>query len=569
MFSFDESYYLGVVREVDTRKVSILVEDSNNLKKARVNQLIAAKLNIAYDYWLIGMIDKVIKSIVVSPTSITEEEEELEYLEETVVNTVKVTFMGALKWDASKQKNIFTRSVDHVPEIDTQCFVLKDANLEVFMGHLSDEKDSKSLLELGVFKLDDKAKALLDGNKLFQRHAAILGSTGSGKSWTVATLLENTSKLPSSNIIVYDLHSEYKSLAYAKQLRIPGPEDDISSPENIYLPYWLLNNDEIQTLFVDGSEFTAHNQVVLVQNTILELKKKFLEDNNKADLIETLTFDSPIPYRIEDLLERLEYLNTERVPGANNKDRNGPYHGELTRLLVRIKSRVNDKRYSFLFQNDSSYLQYESLYNIVAKLMSFAESNIKVVDFSDVPADILPTIIGLVSRLTYQVQFWTDSASRRPLAFVCDEAHLYLPNYPNSPLEKRAVATFEKIAKEGRKYGVALLIVSQRPSDVSTTILSQCNNIISLRLTNSDDQSAVRSVLPESYASLLEQLPLLDVGEAMVVGDAVLLPSRIKIYEPTQKPLSATIDFWTKWSEEVKETNFEKSIENMRRQNRN
>lgn len=568
MFLFDDSYYLGDVREVDTRKVSIIVENSQNLKKARVNQLIVAKLNVAYDYWLVGMIEKVIKSIVLSPASINEDEEEPEYLEETVLNTVKVTLIGALKWDATKQRNIFTKSVDHVPEIDTQCFILKDGNLELLMGVLADAKDSENLLEIGVYKLDDKAKALIDGNKLFQRHAAILGSTGSGKSWTVATLLENTAKLASSNVIVFDLHGEYKNLNYAKQLRIPGPDDEISEVRNLYLPYWLLNNDEVQALFVDGTEFSAHNQVVLIQNTIFELKKTFLEQNNLNHLLDTLTFDSPYPFDINDLISKIEYLNEEMVPGSTSKPVKGPYKGELTRLLVRLKSRVNDKRYSFLFKMDSSLSQSETLAHIVRKILSFKEHNIKVVDFSDVPSEILPTIVSLVSRLLYQVQFWTNSEHRQPLAFICDEAHLYLPNHPINPLEKRAVSTFEKIAKEGRKYGVALVIVSQRPSDVSSTILSQCNNIVALRLTNSDDQNAVKSVLPESYASLLEQLPLLDVGEAMVIGDAVLLPSRIKINEPTQKPLSATIDFWSEWTKKVDDIDFDKIIDNLRKQSR-
>jgi DNA helicase HerA-like ATPase len=194
--------------------------------------------------------------------------------------------------------------------------------------------------------------------------------------------------------------------------------------------------------------------------------------------------------------------------------------------------------------------------------------SIKVIDFSEVPADILPVIVGLVARIMYQVQFWTAAEDRRPVAFVCDEAHLYLPRKEGNPVERRAVEAFEKIAKEGRKYGVALMIISQRPSDVSATILSQCNNIISLRLTNADDQATVRKLLPESLESLLEALPIMDVGEAMVVGDAVLLPSRIKIEPPKEKPLSATIDFWSRWQEDITNPDFSIAVENMRRQSR-
>jgi hypothetical protein len=158
------------------------------------------------------------------------------------------------------------------------------------------------------------------------------------------------------------------------------------------------------------------------------------------------------------------------------------------------------------------------------------------------------------------------------MALVCDEAHLYLPKKQDTnPVEQRAVENFERIAKEGRKYGVALLVVSQRPSDVSTTILSQCNNVISLRLTNGEDQATVRRLMPESLEGLIDTLPVLDVGEALVVGDAVLLPSRIKINPPSaaNRPLSATIDFWDEWRKAAEAPDLPKAVENMRRQSRN
>jgi DNA helicase HerA-like ATPase len=203
--------------------------------------------------------------------------------------------------------------------------------------------------------------------------------------------------------------------------------------------------------------------------------------------------------------------------------------------------------------------------------MNYSQENsqIKVIDFSEVPSDILPIIVGLVARIIYQIQFWTENNRRHPLALICDEAHLYLPDKAGkNPVESRAIEAFERIAKEGRKYGVSLVIISQRPSDVSTTILSQCNNVIALRLTNGTDRLTVSKLMPESLESLLEVLPIMDVGEGLVVGDAVLLPSRIKIHPPKEKPLSATIDFWTEWLKEAEKTDFEKSVENMRKQRR-
>lgn len=576
LFTFnDDSYVLGNIREVDTRKVTILVKSDKDLRKARVGQLVTVQLSGATECWLIGMIDKVIKAVVAQPLPMEGQEDDtddIDAFEDSVVNTVKITLMGGARWDAIAQKYKFSRSLDHVPEIESTCYVLKDAQLEEFMRVISECGNGEQSLELGSYKLNESARAYVDGNKLFQRHAALLGSTGAGKSWTVASILERSSKLPSSNLVVFDLHGEYKELSYAKQLRIPGP-DEVNSDDDslLFLPYWLLNSEEIQSLFVDRSEFSAHNQVVVVQDAITEQKKAFLKANNRTDLLQSFTLDSPIPYSLGNVIEKLRFLNEERVPGAQaGKEKNGPFNGEFSRLLVRMASRLQDRRYGFLFKSPDKYNEYSSLSAIAETLMGFGDQkkSIKVIDFSEVPADILPVIIGLVARIIYQVQFWTDPTDRRPVAFVCDEAHLYLPRKEGNPVERRAVEAFEKIAKEGRKYGVALMIVSQRPSDVSTTILSQCNNIISLRLTNADDQATVRKLLPESLESLLEALPIMDVGEAMVVGDSVLLPSRIKIDPPTEKPLSATIDFWSRWQESVTNTDFALAVENMRRQNR-
>lgn len=575
LFEFnDDSYALGNIREVDTRKVTVLVSSDKDLRKARVGQLVAVQLSGASETWLIGMIDKVIKAVVAQPLlQETEDEEEVEDLEplgDSVINTVKITLMGAAKWNAIDQKFTFSRSLDHVPEIDSVCYVLKDAHLEEFMRVISECGDGEHSLELGFYKLNDNARAYVDGNKLFQRHAALLGSTGSGKSWTVASILERSATLPSSNLVVFDLHGEYKELGYARQLRIPGPDEvDLQDDSILFLPYWLLNSEEIQSLFVDRSEFSAHNQVVVVQDSITEQKKYFLEESGRPDLLKSFTLDSPVPYSLDKVIEKLKYLNEEKVQGSRGP-KNGPFNGEFSRLLVRMASRLNDRRYGFLFNSTNEYHQYDSLSLIAEKLMGFGDSkpSIKVIDFSEVPADILPVIVGLVARIIYQIQFWSSAENRRPIAFVCDEAHLYLPRKEGNPVERRAVEAFEKISKEGRKYGVALMIVSQRPSDVSATILSQCNNIISLRLTNADDQATVRKLLPESLESLLEALPIMDVGEAMVVGDSVLLPSRIKVEPPNEKPLSATIDFWSRWQEDVANPDFSIAVENMRRQSR-
>ena len=208
----------------------------------------------------------------------------------------------------------------------------------------------------------------------------------------------------------------------------------------------------------------------------------------------------------------------------------------------------------------------------VLRLLDSSEDRpgIKVVDFSEVPSDVLPVVAGVFGRLLYDAQFWIDKGHRTPICLVCDEAHLYLPVKAEAEaVERRALETFERIAKEGRKYGVALVVVSQRPSDVSRTILSQCNNFLVLRLTNDQDQSVVRRLMPDSMSSFTDMLPLLETGEALLLGDAVLLPTRIRLDKPELKPASATRDFWTEWRERSPRADaIQEAIETLRRQSR-
>jgi len=576
IFTFDASHVLGKVRAVDTRRVDVQVNSDEDLRKARVGQLVAIALPAAIEEWLIGVIDRVVKTPIQEepPDQNFESDEGIDGVSlprESVLNTVRITLVGTVGLTLDNNPR-FSRSLVQVPEIDGACHVLRDAQLQAFMALLSAEGKAKHSLEIGRYTIDEKAAAYLDGNKFFQRHASLLGSTGSGKSWSVAAILEQAAELPSSNIIVFDLHGEYRALSYARHLRIPGPEELGKTDESLlFLPYWLLNAEELQAMFIDRSEFSAHNQVMAFQDIVVAEKKKTLKSLKKTEVLNAFTLDSPVPFAIDNVIAELKRMNEEMVKGSSGREKQGPFYGQFSRLLVRLNSKVTDKRYGFLFRAPDEAHQYESMASIVKQLMDYSVSKaqIKVIDFSEVPADILPVIVGLVARIIYQVQFWTDRNKRKPMALVCDEAHMYLPKKEGkNPVEQRAIENFEKIAKEGRKYGVALLIVSQRPADVSPTILSQCNNVVSLRLTNGDDQATVKRLMPESLEGLMDTLPILDIGEALVVGDAVLLPSRIRIHPPKEKPLSATIDFWDEWTKAPDTPDFAKAVENMRRQNR-
>ena len=401
IFMFDASHSLGKVRAVDTRRVNIQVNTDEDLRKARVGQLVALSLPGAIEEWLIGIIDKVIKTPVLEEQDFPKEDRPddtaaVALPRESVLDTVQLTLVGTVGLTVDNKPR-FSRSLVQVPEIDGTCHVLRDAQLQAFMNLLSAEGKTDHALEIGRYTIDENAKAYLDGNKLFQRHASLLGSTGSGKSWAVASILEQASKLPSANLIVFDLHGEYRELSYARHLRIPGPEElGKASASLLFLPYWLLNAEELQAMFIDRSEFSAHNQVMAFQDTVVSEKKNTLKDLKKTEVLNAFTLDSPIPFQINSVLKELERLNTEMVPGSGGKDKQGPFYGQFSRLLVRLNSKVSDKRYGFLFQAPDSQHQYDAMAGMVRRLMDYSEdkAQIKVIDFSEVPADILPVIVG-------------------------------------------------------------------------------------------------------------------------------------------------------------------------------
>ncbi|MCY1128766.1 ATP-binding protein [Frigidibacter sp. RF13] len=224
-----------------------------------------------------------------------------------------------------------------------------------------------------------------------------------------------------------------------------------------------------------------------------------------------------------------------------------------------------------MFSPPKAALDYGWLAKQIVKLLGANEGHgIKIIDFSEVPADVLPVVTGTMARLLYDVQFWMDPEARTPITLLCDEAHLYLPVKDDADaVQRQALSAFERIAKEGRKYGFSLLVVSQRPSDVSRTILSQCNNFLALRLTNDSDQNVIKRLMPDSLVGLTAMLPLLDTGEALLLGDAVLLPTRIKLDQPQVKPDSATRDFWREWGSLVPdEALLEAAVESLRKQSR-
>ncbi|MDN4715394.1 hypothetical protein QYZ43_20235 [Vibrio parahaemolyticus] len=333
-----------------------------------------------------------------------------------------------------------------------------------------------------------------------------------------------------------------------------------------------MSYEALVSLFVDRSDQNAPNQAMLMSREVNAAKQQYLEAGGYADILDSFTVDSPVPFDIDVLLERLNEINSEMVPGANGKPKQGEFYGKLSRLIARLENKVTDRRLGFLFQGGADTLEFGWLGQLTNALLGSTQENgqggIKVIDFSEVPSDILPLIVSMVARLAFSIQQWTSSEERHPVALLCDEAHLYIPQRNAAgAADDISIEIFERIAKEGRKYGVSLVVISQRPSEVNKTMLSQCSNFVSMRLTNADDQAVVKRLLPDSLGGFSDVLPTLDTGEALVVGDASLLPSRIRIDEPIHKPNSGTVDFWDEWQQQAVHGRIAKAIQNWRKQN--
>lgn len=540
---------IGIVENVDTRKVVVQVENESVLNTLKINDIVVLGGSNS-DEKLIGILTKVTKKKI--DFDETEQDEGIVYSSDYCIINLVGSFYN--KYGVVNE-NKFKRAINTYPEINSKVYQANEATMKMIMNAISGKETEYKSLEIGHFASNRDVAAILDGNRFFQRHACIVGSTGSGKSYTVASILEKTNELPYANMIVFDLHGEYNELSYADQIKI------CDEPEGLHIPLWFFNYEEIHSLFVESSEGTSTNQRAAVINYILRAKKEYINNNMSEVSEEIVTADTPIPFSAEDLIEYLENQNILEVEtggiyktGENKgqaKTKKGQYYDKLTNLITRLRTKMDDKKYGFVF-NEKDTINADYLNQFAKRIMGNTKYRIKVIDLSEVPSDMLAIIIGIVTRIIYDIQFWITPSKdevRHPLVLVCDEAHIYMSNDMSKmkAVEKKSLEIFEKIAKEGRKYGIGLLIVSQRPAELNTTIMSQCNNIVSLKVTNDRDKSAVAAMLTDSLVGIVEMLPNLDVGECVVVGDAIMLPSKIILDKPKEKPKSATIDFWDRW----------------------
>lgn len=433
------------------------------------------------------------------------------------------------------ENNIFEKGSDVLPTINNYVYAVSSKTINTIYSNFSDGN-----FNLGKLSLMPQQDALINLDSFLSRHGAILGQTGSGKSWTVASFLQKIANLEQSTVVLLDLHGEYKNAF--------GDYADYIDASSLELPYWLMNCEELLDLMVDRNETAAPNQTALFK-TLLQQSKQNHPENQLLN-ISKINVDTPVYFDFMAILSEFDKLDREMVPGATaGKEKKGPYNGQFTRLLTRITSKLDDVRYNLIFK-PQIYNTSASMTDLFRKILGEEKNpkKIVIIDMSPIPFDVRTSVISLLLRCFFDFCYWYKKINDEsyPLAIFCDEAHLYLNEY--DPSSKSARLSAERIAKEGRKYGASLTIISQRPREVSATILSQCNTFLCLRITNPDDQSYVKRLLPDSLASITTMFSSLRRGECILLGDSVIMPTRIKIDKPSPTPNSEDTSFYKKWN---------------------
>lgn len=439
--------------------------------------------------------------------------------------------------------------------------------------------DPKKSFDFSCLVQDDAIRVPVDGDRFFSKHIAIVGSTGCGKSCSVASVLRKaiTAKevgfegLNNSHIVIFDLHGEY---------RTAFPDANCLDVSNLQLPYWLMNGEELEELLVESGENQAYNQSSLLRRLVTRNKQKHNSDGK-------VLFDSPVKFSLPEVLncvvnlsrETRDYKNPAKflIKGAPKeftsdearfdhyfaqeydfdepKPQNvskGTYNdGTLEKFISRIRWKIGDERLQFLLGVSASERTFEETIRRILGYRRGSEANITVVDLSGIPFEVLSISVSLMSRLLFDYGYYfkrevPPDAPRTPLLLVYEEAHKYVPKIQGARYSASRMA-IERIAKEGRKYAVTLALVTQRPSEISETIFSQCNNFLSMRLTNPDDQNYVKRLLPDTLGPLTDALPALESGEAIMIGDAVSMPSLVRIDRTSPEPSSGDIAYLREW----------------------
>lgn len=477
-----------------------------------------------------------------------------------------------------QRRGEFKRGISQYPTIGDEAHLVTELDLTRIYGR----PDAQNFVKVGSLASVESIPALIDIDRLVTRHSAVVGTTGSGKSTTVANLLVSLSdpaRYPSARIIILDIHGEYHAALHDRATIFRVNADTSRGEQPLYLPYWALSFDEL--LKITPFRSVGDLEQAAVTEKIYELKRLSLENAARNGVTsDSLTVDSPVPFSIHKLwfdFYRL-LLSTHTAQGAAGQSettealeldaagnptqpgeimavippkyrphtQGGPNRVFLSQLapfslrseIVAFGSLLRDTRYDFLFRPgpwcpDPDGKPEQDLDDLL-RLWIGGDKPITILDLSGVPVSILMDLIGVLIRLLFDALFWArylpEGGRLRPLLFVLEEAHAYL----NSGNDGAASIAARRIVKEGRKYGIGAMIVSQRPSEIDSTILSQCGTMFAMRLANASDRSHVTGTVSDNLEGLFNMLPSLRTGEAIIVGEAVQLPLRALIDAPAK-----------------------------------
>jgi hypothetical protein len=432
----------------------------------------------------------------------------------------------------------------------------------------------RTVLSIGDY-VDSDLPVYFDVDHLLGKHTAIVGTTGCGKSYTVARLIQQLiAAYPGANIVVFDLHGEYRDCF---------PEARHIRADSLSLPAWLHGFDDLFALCADlSNQFNIHNQRWAFRDAVLKLKQEYCRSVLKDEkLANEVDLDAPIPFLFEKLQNYLHNLNTATYkygtkdvaleegeseewfgrrmkfqPKKTKVAQGHPLNGELDRLTLRVDARVKDPRYAFMFQYDLK--DKDELPTVVKEMTGFQgydSKTVTVFDLSYLPSETVGAVVATLSRMLFQVHFLADRGLCTPTLAVYEEAHNYISRSGHGAYGE-ARDSVERIAKEGRKFGIGTLVVSQRPSELSETLLSQCNTFLCMRLANNADKNHVVALLPDSMQMLTDVLPALPRGQVMAIGQATKMPVRLAvaaIIDEKQVPNSGDPEFGKHWTRAMAE----------------
>ncbi len=468
----------------------------------------------------------------------------------------RLTPIGSIRADGQ-----FDRGVGRYPTTGAEVHAVGSMDIAKMF-----ERFQAKGFSVGTVATHPSLKVCLDPSNLFGRHFAILGQTGSGKSWTVAALVQRTvAVMPRAHIIILDLHGEYcwKRGDGSRHYAFVDTTVRHVDARELEIPYWLMTYAELCDLLIEHSEREATNQTAFFRDCLFEGRQAENSSATPALGLTRVTVDTPIYFSLDDVITKVRAKNVERVG-----TRQGPMFGDFDRFLMRIESKLNDTRYDFLLKPTKR----NSSASLSAMLRDFVglgeqKAAVTVIDLSSVPFDVRPTVAAQIGRLAFEFNYWNPKYREFPILLMCEEAHAYIPRASESQFAGSR-KSMERIAKEGRKYGVGLAVVSQRPHEVSETVLAQCGTFICLRITNPDDQAYVRSLVPESEGDLVNVLAGLGRGEALVLGEAVPLPTRLQFDKPNPTPNSDDVDFYAKWRDGPTDLDVDAIVKRWRSQER-